>query len=93
MSDLIVGVCGFIVIFIIAIFYVGEDLEKGKMKTSEKFELYMNGFNEGFGKKDIPMIYYLNGGWMEHENYPDLYNQGIIDGKDYKNLLIKIGKI
>lgn len=53
----------------------------------------MNGFNEGFGKKDIPMIYYLNGGWMEHENYPDLYNQGIIDGKDYKNLLIKIGKI
>ncbi len=63
------------------------------MKTSEKFELYMNGFNEGFGKKDIPMIYYLNGGWMEHENCTDLYNQGIIDGKDYKNLLIKIGKI
>lgn len=32
MSDLIVGVCGFIVIFVIALFYVGEDLEKEKEK-------------------------------------------------------------
>ena len=32
MSDLIVGVCGFIAIFVIALFYVGEDLEKEKEK-------------------------------------------------------------